>query len=204
MSISLEDLMVKASGIPGLGLATSILIASYTTIENIKVYKQQCRDLSGRCVNLINALCDSSFGLEGTKAIERADEITAVVRRVDRKVNEWANLNGLQSFLRQREIKDGINSLHRDIDSAMMRFQIQMHMELARGQVGSRATQERDKEEIRDFLLKIVKTTEDIKILMHMSSSEPRPLETVCISHSLLQEAHGIEIFIGSHEFWGR
>ncbi|TFK42874.1 ras guanine nucleotide exchange factor domain-containing protein [Crucibulum laeve] len=179
MSISLKDLVVKASGIPGLDFGVSILTTTYTTIENIKVYKQQCRDLSGRCVNLMNAFCDSSVGLEGTKAIERADEITAVIRRVDRKVNEWANLNRLKSFLQQREIKDGIDSLHRDIDGAMMQFQIHMHMELARNQIGSRATQERDKEEIRDLLQKIVKSTEDMKTLVNMSSSESRPLEEI-------------------------
>lgn len=32
--------------------------------------------MSGRCVSLMIALRDSSVGLEGTKAIELADEIT--------------------------------------------------------------------------------------------------------------------------------
>lgn len=75
-----------------------LVISTYKTIESIKIYKvscfcftksapncasfssqQQCSDMSGRCVNLMIALRDSSAGLEGTKAIELADEITASV-----------------------------------------------------------------------------------------------------------------------------
>lgn len=96
--------------------------------------------MSARCVGLMVSLRDSSSGLEGHKAIEWADEITAsvllhsasafadgnssIVSRADRKVNEWAALSRLKSFLQQREIKDGIDSLHRDIDAAMMRFNV--------------------------------------------------------------------------------
>jgi son of sevenless-like protein len=48
-----------------------------------------------------------------------------IVRRIDRKVNEWAALSRLKSFLQQREIKDGIDRLHRDMDAAMMKFNVQ-------------------------------------------------------------------------------
>lgn len=97
--------------------------------------------MSGRCVGLMLALRDGSVGLEGTKAIELADEITAsvpsypssrvsrdtflrIIRRIDRKANEWAALSRLKSFLQQGEIKDGIDRLHRDMDSAMMKFNV--------------------------------------------------------------------------------
>jgi hypothetical protein len=98
--------------------------------------------MSGRCVSLIVSLQDSSQGLEGTKVLEIADEIEAsvsqpvivfpnlisiensIIIRVNRKVNEWSSWSQLKSFLAQSEIKDGIDRLHRDIDTAMMKFNV--------------------------------------------------------------------------------
>jgi len=46
-------------------------------------------------------------------------------------------------------------------------------MELARGHMESQAIQERDKEEIREVLQTIVKSTDDMKVLLNMQSSRP-------------------------------
>ena len=88
------------------------------------------------------SLRDSSRGLEGTKVLEIADEIEAsvsqtshlisqshthsnsIIIRVDRKVKEWGSWSQLKSFLSQSEIKDGIDRLYRDIDTAMMKFHV--------------------------------------------------------------------------------
>ncbi|KAG5652945.1 hypothetical protein H0H81_002953 [Sphagnurus paluster] len=129
--------------------------------------------MSGRCVGLMLSLRNSSVGLEGTKAVELADEITAIVRRIDRKVNEWATLSRLKSFLQQREIKDGIDRLHRDMDAAVMKFNISINMELVRGRQESKAIQARDKAEVREVLERIVQSTQDMKTLLSMQSSRP-------------------------------
>lgn len=87
------------------------------------------------------ALREGSQGLQGTSTLEHADEIeefviisspynaliqnhSRVIRRINRKVSEWASLSRLRSFLSQREMKDGIDCLHRDIDAAIMRFHV--------------------------------------------------------------------------------
>ncbi|KAF8964650.1 ras guanine nucleotide exchange factor domain-containing protein [Flammula alnicola] len=152
--------------------------ATYAGIENVKLYKQQCGDMGGRCVNLMLALRDSSRGLEGSKVQEIADEIESIIVRIHRKVKEWGSWNQLKSFLQQGEIKDGIDRLHRDIDAAMMKFNIQVNMEMTRGQLESKAIQERDKAEIRDLLQVIVKSNEDMKALLTMQPSrDSRPVE---------------------------
>ncbi|KAF8061461.1 hypothetical protein FPV67DRAFT_1509075 [Lyophyllum atratum] len=160
-------------GPPGLDAGVTILTATYQTIENIKVYKQQCRDMSARCVDLMLSLRDRSTGLEGTQAIELADEITLIVRRIDRKVNEWVTLSRLKSFLQQREIKDGIDKFHRDMDAAVMKFNISINLELTRGHQESKAIQERDKIEMREVLEKIIQSNQDMKALLSMQSSRP-------------------------------
>jgi len=98
--------------------------------------------MGGRCVSLMVSLRDNSQGLEGTKVLEIADEIegsvvasvtivpnltsssNSIILRVNRKVKEWGSWNQLKSFLAQGEIKDGIDRLHRDIDAAMMKFNV--------------------------------------------------------------------------------
>lgn len=37
---------------------------------------------------------------------------------------EWGSWGKLKSFLQQREIKDGIDKLHRDLDAAIMKFNV--------------------------------------------------------------------------------
>ncbi|KAG6833190.1 hypothetical protein H0H87_010252 [Tephrocybe sp. NHM501043] len=158
-------------GPPGLSAAVYILTNTYTMIDNVKVYRQQCSDISGRCVSLMLSLRDNSAGLEGTKAMELSDEITTIVRRIDRKVSEWAALSRLKSFLQQGEIKDGIDKLHRDMDVAMLNFNINLGLELTRGQEESKAIRERDTAEIRDVLEKIIEDTMDMKALLQSSHS---------------------------------
>jgi hypothetical protein len=46
------------------------------------------------------------------------------MQRINRKLKEWGSMSQLRSFLAQREIKDGIDSLNRDIDEANMRFNV--------------------------------------------------------------------------------
>ena len=44
--------------------------------------------------------------------------------RIDRNVKEWASWSLPKSVMFQGNIKDGINKLQRDIDAAMMNFQV--------------------------------------------------------------------------------
>jgi len=44
--------------------------------------------------------------------------------RIDRKVKKWASWSFPKSVIFQAQIKDGIDKLQRDIDAAMMKFQV--------------------------------------------------------------------------------
>ncbi|KAG6861734.1 hypothetical protein C0995_012738 [Termitomyces sp. Mi166 len=154
---------------PGLNTAIALLTNIYGKIENIKIYRQQCSHLIERCVDLMLSIRDNLSRLEEFKGVELTDEITAIVRRIDRRVNEWAALNRLYSFLRQGDIKDGIDSLHRDMN--VMRFNIGLGAECKSSQEDHNTIEERDKAEIRDVLEKIVGDSEDIKTLLNIQSS---------------------------------
>ncbi|KAF9050727.1 hypothetical protein BDZ89DRAFT_1098758 [Hymenopellis radicata] len=168
--MSIKDL-ISLSGVPGLDVAITSLTRTYAAVENVKLYKKQCEDMSSRCVSLMLSLRDSSTGLEGNRAAELIDEVNHVVERINRKVVEWAALSRLRSFISQREIKDGIDRLQHDIDAAISKFNIQLNLELSRVQLEARATQERDRAEFRELLQKIVRSTDDMKALLGAQSS---------------------------------
>jgi len=183
--------LLSLSGVPGLEAGVSLLTATYQGIENVKVYKQQCQDMSARCVSLLVALQEPK-GLDGTMIQDIADELELIISRIDRRVKEWGSWSRLKSFLQQREIKDGIDRLHRDIDAAMMKFNIQMKMEMGRGYIESKAIQERDNAEIREVLQIIVKSTDDMKALLNMEHSrDSRPVEEMMeILQTQLMDPH--------------
>lgn len=176
--MSILDLLTGV-GVPGLQFGVTLLQSTYQNLENVKLYRQQCEDISNRCVVLMLALRDSSVGLEGQRPSELVDEVSAIIQRVDRKVNDWAHLNQLRSFFQQGEIKQGIDCLHRDIDMAMQSINMQLGLHLARGQSETRAIQERDKAEIRELLERIVNSIEDMKAL---TEAHPSEIEDVMVS----------------------
>ncbi|KAK0483397.1 kinase-like domain-containing protein [Armillaria novae-zelandiae] len=176
--MSILDLLTGV-GVPGLHVGVNLLQSTYQNLENVKLYRQQCEDISNRCVVLLLALRDSSVGLEGQRPLELVDEVSAIVQRVHRKVNDWARLNQLRSFVQQGEIKQGIDSLHRDIDMAMQNINIQLGLHLARGQLETRAIQERDRAEIRELLERIVNSIEDMRAL---TEAHPSEIEGVMVS----------------------
>lgn len=153
-----------------LSTGLNILTSVYSHVEKVKLCQQQCRDMSGRCVNLLVALQSASTGLEGSKALEVADEVEIVMSRIDRQVKEWASWSFPKSVVLQGQIKDGIDKLQRDIDAAMMKFQVSMGMELARGQMASQAIQRGTSEEILQVLQTIMKRIDDRSLLNVQSS----------------------------------
>ena len=48
----------------------------------------------------------------------------SIILRMNRQVKEWGSWNRLKSFLQQREIKDGIDRLNRDLNAAMRKYSV--------------------------------------------------------------------------------
>lgn len=56
---------------------------------------------------------------------------------------------------------------------------MQLNLELTRGHLETRAVQDRDKAEIRELLLDIIQSNEDMKTLFNMHASQPFAVEDV-------------------------
>ncbi|EFI28427.1 TKL/TKL-ccin protein kinase [Coprinopsis cinerea okayama7 len=168
--MSLKDLLVL-SPVPGLDAAVTILTATWNNVQNVKVYKQQCHDLSTRCTMLILALNE---GMQNQhQSNDWATELENVVRAINAKVQEWARLNRLKSFLQQSEIQEALHRFHRRLDGAMDRYHIAATLEFRRGLYESRAILERDKAEMRTVLQQIARDNSDLRSLLSETSGKP-------------------------------
>ncbi|KAF9036774.1 ras guanine nucleotide exchange factor domain-containing protein [Panaeolus papilionaceus] len=175
--------LLSLSGVPGVEAGFTLLTATYSGIEAVKIYKQQCRDLSNRCRTLLSTLQDHSKDLDDERVSQIADEMDFMVQSINRKVMEWGSWGKLKSFLQQREIKDGIDKLHRDLDAAIMKFNIGVSLEMTHSNVESHLVKARDQNEIKELLQSIISNNEEMKALLNMkpasNSQHPRPVEEV-------------------------
>ncbi|KAF4576870.1 hypothetical protein EYR36_000532 [Pleurotus pulmonarius] len=168
-TMSVTDALNAA--VPGLQAAFALVPRdsvnkTYTTIENIKIHRQQCFDMSDRCKTLLLALRDGTNGLEGNEITELIDEVDGIIERIDARLMRWSQLSHLKSFLQQSEIKLGIEKSQRDIDMVMMKFSAQTSLHLRRAQRDLAAIQERDRAELRELLQQIIQNTDDVKDLL--------------------------------------
>lgn len=167
--MSLKDLLSLAP-VPCLDVAVTLVTSTYENAKNVTVYKQQCRDMSQRCISLLLALRE---GLHDQPSPDWAYELENVLYAIDKKVKDWAAMGKLKSFLQQSEIREALDGFQRSIDGAMMKYHISSGLELRRDLYASRASQERDRAEIREVLQSIVQSNTEMKTLLEMTTDRP-------------------------------
>ncbi|KAH6918894.1 hypothetical protein BKA70DRAFT_1089732 [Coprinopsis sp. MPI-PUGE-AT-0042] len=167
--MSLKDLLALAP-IPCLDVAVTLVTSTYENAKNVKVYKQQCQDMSQRCVSMLIAIRE---GMHDQPAADWATDLENTLYAIDAKVQEWAGMSKLRSFLQQSDISEALDGFQRSIDGAMMKYQIAAGLALRRDIHENQAIQERDRAEIRELLQSIVHSTADMRTLVDMNSDHP-------------------------------
>ncbi|KII88779.1 hypothetical protein PLICRDRAFT_42015 [Plicaturopsis crispa FD-325 SS-3] len=173
--MSINDVISAAAGIagiPGLDIGIDIASGMAANIENVKVYRRQCADLSNRCASLLVALRESSTGMGSTEALRAADEVESTIRTIHRRMQNWSTLSRVKSFVKQSEIKEGIDASYRAIDACAMQFNVSVSMEQVRGQQDLVSIQERDQAELLQLLQNILKNQDELKIIKQMGTPE--------------------------------
>uniref|UniRef100_A0A8H8CMT1 Uncharacterized protein n=1 Tax=Psilocybe cubensis TaxID=181762 RepID=A0A8H8CMT1_PSICU len=166
----LEDIrnVITPEDVPSFYNSVTILKSTYRNIERLKIYKQKCKVISDKCFELMKALVDGSQGIEGAVISDVVEEVEGIVSQFERSLGEWASWNRLRSILRQREIRDRIYQLHRNMEEAVSKLHI--NLDMIRNAGDAQAIQQQEKSEIRNVLRSIVKSSEDIKTLLSMQS----------------------------------
>ncbi|KAI0262880.1 hypothetical protein BC834DRAFT_939214, partial [Gloeopeniophorella convolvens] len=170
--------IVPASGLNDLS-GSSLLIASklIRTARNVKIYRSQCEDLSKRCHNLVSALRDHSPGLEGTQAQQAVDEVERVLTRILDRVNKWAELNKMRSFVKQTEIKIGLEESERELEACSIRFNIALHLYANHRSNELEEIRKRDHDELIDMITRVLQDQSLFKFAL--ASATPEDAQSV-------------------------
>ncbi|KLO13837.1 ras GEF [Schizopora paradoxa] len=166
------DLVANLVGVAAPGAGAAIQAAKILTqaVENVKVNKFQAEELSRRCTQLALSYEDACKGLEGTEFSSISDDITAVIGKATRRAREWSSLNIIQSLVRQSNIRQGIDTLFRDIDTCAQSFHIATMARLHRTQREMDQIRDRDKDENREMMRSILD-----QVVMRRGDSAQQP-----------------------------
>ncbi|KAG8938285.1 hypothetical protein FRC03_007438, partial [Tulasnella sp. 419] len=149
--------------IPGQEAAISTVRQIDKITETIRIHKEQCIHLRDRANVLCTALHESLDEEPDNDEMRRAaDEMGHILRRIHRRMSEWAVLGRVKGFLKQSDISVRTNSLSaicahlthlatpqqrdlhmlkKDLEMAGLRFSITSMIEFNRAQDLFRASQ---------------------------------------------------------------
>ncbi|KAG8948558.1 hypothetical protein FRC03_000681 [Tulasnella sp. 419] len=122
--------------IPGLRAAISTVRQIYKITETIPIHKDQCIHLSDRA-SILRATLQEGLDKEpdNDEIRKAADEMDHILRRIHRRMSEWAALGRVKSFLKQYDIERELNVLEKDLEMVGLRFSISNSMmEVTRAQ----------------------------------------------------------------------
>ncbi|KAH9989792.1 hypothetical protein BJV77DRAFT_1015930 [Russula vinacea] len=156
----------------GLLIANSLLRAA----KNVKIYQSQCEHLSRQCLDLASALCDHSDKLEGTGAQQAVDEVERVLTHILSRVHKWEELGKMKSFVKQTEIRLGLDASYQELRTCSMRFNIALHLDAS--------SRSRELEEIR-------RRDHDELVEMMTRALQDNNLLKMELATSTLEDAHG-------------
>ncbi|KLO12025.1 kinase-like protein [Schizopora paradoxa] len=88
--------------------------------------------------------------------------MTALIEKASKKLQTWATMGPVKSLMHQSEIKEEIDSLHRDVDTCAHRFNIATHAGLHRNN-NMALLREKDNADLRESLQRVLETVEGLK-----------------------------------------
>ncbi|KAI0303379.1 hypothetical protein B0F90DRAFT_1816200 [Multifurca ochricompacta] len=159
--------LAEVSG-SGLLIANSLIRAA----KNVKIYRSQCDELSRRCLELVSALRDHSPGLEGTRAQQAVDEVERVLTRILEKVNKWGELGKMRSFVKQTEIKMGLDESYRELHTCSMQFNISLQLYASNRNKELEEIRKRDHDELIEMITRVLHDKNLLKITLATSTRE--------------------------------
>ncbi|KAI0282529.1 hypothetical protein BGY98DRAFT_88392 [Russula aff. rugulosa BPL654] len=161
--------IIPLTGLTNLsGIASSLI----NTAKNVKIYRSQCQHLSRECLDLASALRDHSDKLEGTAALQAVDEVERVLTRILNRVRKWEDLGKMRSFVKQTEIKLGLDESYRELKACSMGFNITLHLNASSQSRELEEIRRRDHEELVEMITKILHDKNLLKMTLATSTQE--------------------------------
>ncbi|KAG8889942.1 hypothetical protein FRB98_001988 [Tulasnella sp. 332] len=107
---------------------------------------------------------------------DAATEITHILRRVQKKMDEWVQLGRVRSFVKQEVIARDLREFQSQLEYACRRFQMNSAIEIIRATELFEQSRARDMDHLTTILQAIASSQDDLKSLTTM---QPMAVETV-------------------------
>ncbi|KAF5352122.1 hypothetical protein D9757_013277 [Collybiopsis confluens] len=129
---SAAEIVATFAPVPGLYAAAGFLCAIMELTENVIANKREARQLRDRCHTLLQAAKESSpiDDVKNVNTVNAFQMVQETLERIKQKMEGWANLGRVESFLKQYQIKEDIINCHEGITDCLNHFQLVSHMEI--------------------------------------------------------------------------
>jgi len=142
--------------------------------------QRQADELGKRCTLLLISYQNACKGLEDTPDFTAAaDEITAIIEKANEKTQIWATMGRVKSLVHQSDIKEGIDSLYRDVDTCAHRFNIATHAGLHRNNREMALMRERDAADFRETLQRVLENVEGLREIVSQPDDVQNIVQTI-------------------------
>ncbi|KAF8803631.1 TKL/TKL-ccin protein kinase [Phlegmacium glaucopus] len=170
-STSALNIAGSLCGVPFVGAAAIIVNDIVRACDEVKAQKRKSRELSNRCVQLLNALNDQVSNLEESELQQLTDQIIMVLERIQTRTRRWSNYNSVTTFLKNGDIKDGLDTCERELDTAMNLFQINSNTVLQSGQRDMIETMRSNTAELRELLIQALTIRSETQQIIEMQNA---------------------------------
>ncbi|KAG8861995.1 hypothetical protein FRB96_002438 [Tulasnella sp. 330] len=159
-----------------LGDAFKAANAVKKVLREIRVHKEQCTHLCTEATSMLVLLEDQVGKVDNQRINDAATEITHILRRVQKKMDEWVQLGRVRSFVKQEVIARDLREFQSQLEYACRRFQMNSAIEIIRATELFEQSRARDMDHLTTILQAIASSQDDLKSLTTM---QPMAVETV-------------------------
>ncbi|KAI0928187.1 hypothetical protein AcW1_005510 [Taiwanofungus camphoratus] len=150
------------SGLPYLATTVSIVQGIQTACGQVVLHKKHCAMIADRTVQLMVNLGERAPRLEGSELQTILDEVNEVLQSIHSRVTKWSRYSRLQAFWKDGKIEDGLLQCESDMQSVMQKFSLDSAVVIHRGQLEIKGMLERNHDELKDLLLQILRSPQDL------------------------------------------
>ncbi|KDR81397.1 hypothetical protein GALMADRAFT_89278 [Galerina marginata CBS 339.88] len=158
-------------GVPFVGAAAVVVDSIVKTCGEVKVHKRKTTQLSSRCLQVLNLLNDQAQKLDGSELQQITDQLVPILEKIQSRTRKWSSYNSVMTFIKNGEIKEGLDRCDAELDTAMQLFTINSSIALHSAHRDMAATMRSNTAELRDLLLQVLSVRSETQQIVELQNA---------------------------------
>ncbi|KAF8163093.1 TKL/TKL-ccin protein kinase [Crassisporium funariophilum] len=158
-------------GVPFVGAAAVIVEDIVKTCDEVRAHKKKAKQLSHKCVQLLNTLNDQASKVDGSELQQIMDEIVPVLETIQTRTRRWSKYNAVTTFLKNANMKDGLDRCEAELNTAMNLFHINSTVVLHSTQREMLETMRSNKAEMQELLLQALTNKSETQQIVELQNA---------------------------------